>query len=102
MINGERSKKIMRDKRYKIKLKNLHSQNTYCVKLYEPDNERDGITIKKPHYRRKYFRKHNGRKSMKRYCKNVSSRIIRRSKYNDIPLRGNGYKKKYDLNFVLY
>ena len=104
MINGERSRKIIRDRKYKMKLKKLYEiWPLYCVCFYEPTDEwRTGITVNKPHYRKKGWKKHSGRKNIKRYYKNMSNRLVRRSAYDDVPLKGNGYRKEYDLWMKLY
>ena len=107
MIEGKRVAKIERDRKYKRKLKKICEETAgMSAYLREPKDNEDGwytgITITKPYYRRIYWTKHKGRKSYKGKLKEVSNRIIRRSNGDDIPLHGSGYKKRFELWWMLY
>jgi len=71
------------NKREKNRLKNLNNQGVYLI--YEIENKDTG----KKYIRRYYISR------AKKIAKRRANKMVR--KENDFPLKGNGYKKVYDL-----
>lgn len=94
---SSRNTKRHRDKKYKEKLKHLHKINSWMVSKYDPEDDYCRKDITKVYYRRFYWTK-----GVKKWLRRQSNKAIRNATFDEIPHKGCGYKKKYDLWWELF
>ena len=95
--NDSRNTKRNRDRRYKEKLKRLYKVNSWMVSKRDPEDDFCRRDITKVYYKRFYWT--NG---VKKWLRRQSNKAIRNATFDEIPMKGCGYKKKYDLWWELY
>ena len=97
-IITKRQKKRNRDQKYKRKLRMLwHGSSGWGPGAHPVDINGDYICDEEEEFVR-YKRQYNSRRA--KYLRKVSNKKIR--KKNDIPLKGSGYKKGFDLMWELW
>lgn len=89
-----RNERRNRDYKHKKKLENLYKINDWKVRKFDPENNDFHCTrdITKVYYQRLYWKG-----GTKKWLRRQSNKVIRNATFDEIPQRGNGYKKKYDL-----
>lgn len=94
-----RAAKRRRDRKYKRKLKKLHSLGTITPAIWYVDADYPYKTVNKPYFVKSY--KSLGRNKGRYYTyKKVSNRKVRY--YKGDLFNGNAYKKLFDLWWQIY
>lgn len=101
MRDKSRRSKRKRDRKYKHKLKKLHSIGSFMTgAMYVDGDSRRGRTAHKPFYMKCYKSGNHPKTSRLKSCKKMSNKKVRH--YNGEISNGCGYKKLYDLWWQMY